>query len=207
MRVYRTAALLLCIVPTLVAAETLEQRNDKFQARAFAKMSTESQLAALANSLRQMQTKGQERSSVPCTNNAECGNGVCDLATGVCQCNAGWITPTAQVNNGAACSYQAKSRLRATLLNAIFLGLFGAGNFDLGNNGLGAGGLVLALGGTGVFIGGVIVTKVVTPWIGVPMIIAGGAALVADFAWSYVAESVLIGTGQRKDGNGQDTVW
>lgn len=75
-----------------------------------------------------------------------CGNGACTIS-GVCQCNDAWVD-----RDGAACSYEQKSKLTAFLLS-FFAGGVGADWFYLarGNGGYIAAGVFKLL--TGGFCG------------------------------------------------------
>lgn len=139
--------------------------------------------------------------------NIECSNGpsaeMCNykgtcVNGNTCICDFGWITVD---NQTTGCTYQQKTRLAGFLLH-FFLGEFGAGEFYLGNTSIAAGQISLTLaGGVLVCILGCIFYACCKEFAIGPIAICVIAWIFGWIGW-WIYECVMIGTGQRLDGNG-----
>lgn len=208
-----TLITIFCLASTLAFAGPLA---DKAAERARGSISKEEFTKAVGELRREiLRSRGTavERAAGPCLSDADCsGHGKCNVASGFCACDSGWSTPNANYNgNQAQCSYPTKFRLQGVLLQAIpITGIFGGGEWYLENYPWAAMQLVLALGGTAaIVVGGVTmglsIDKSCTGILfGLATYGLGLGAWVTDFAL-YVAGAALIGTGQQKDANGQET--
>jgi TM2 domain-containing membrane protein YozV len=110
-------------------------------------------LLSLIISITTAQLNLTPRAFLPCRNNTDCVNGICNIngSNSICICNSGWVLARDGLNQ---CTYQQKIKLTAFLLS-FFLGFFGADWFYLsaGNGGYIAAGVfkLLTLGGLGIW--------------------------------------------------------
>ena len=192
--------LALCLAPALSYADAAPK------APRLTKVELAERVALLEQALLSQQGAQEARSSLlarsgpACLTDADCsGHGTCTVATGICKCDAGFITPKA--SGAGQCSYEQKAQLTAFLLH-FFLGEFGTGEFYAGNNGWGGGQLAITLGWVASLITGWSLAACGVPVVPYILYIVGAAGFLAEFGW-WLADDVLFGTNQRPDGNGE----
>jgi hypothetical protein len=141
-----------------------------------------------------------------CTTDADCsGHGTCVVATGVCNCESGFITPT---TGGAQCAYEQKSQHKAIWLQTC-CGALGAAEYYVGNYDVGTKKLLLTSGAGVAIIGGYALAFIAgfdrRPGAGLAAFVlvpVGLAAAITSFGW-YVVDDLMFAFNFRTDGNGQ----
>ncbi len=125
------------------------------------------------------------------------GYGSCDVLVGRCLCDGGHV--------GDDCSYPMKSRRAAFAVHFLF-GVFGAGNYYLGNISFATGEVFLTL--AAILIRITVMREVADANISlrekISIIIMYRLVITGVFVW-WLTETVLIGTGQRRDRDGVAT--